>query len=72
MDKEFNEEKYNKVIQACQLINDFKKFNDSDLTEISENGENLSGGQKHRISLARAMPLATLSRLLASVSFCPA
>ena len=39
----------------CELENDFKGFKAGDLSEIGENGINLSGGQKARIGLARAV-----------------
>ena len=51
---EFNEERYNAVVYACGLIDDFKCFAAGDATEIGEKGVNLSGGQQQRISLARA------------------
>lgn len=50
----YDEEKYNKVIDACSLRHDLKILEDGDLTEIGERGINLSGGQKQRISVARA------------------
>ncbi|PVV02380.1 hypothetical protein BB560_003167, partial [Smittium megazygosporum] len=46
---------YRKVILACALDHDFEIFHNGDLTEIGERGINLSGGQKSRISLARAV-----------------
>lgn len=46
--------KYDRVIQACQLEHDLTMFDDGDLTEIGERGINLSGGQKARVSIARA------------------
>ena len=38
----------------CQLESDLDVLDGGDLTEIGEKGINLSGGQKARISLARA------------------
>ena len=52
---EFNEEKYNKIINICQLKKDFENFNKGDLTYINLSGNNISGGQKGRISLARCL-----------------
>ncbi|CAK5240113.1 unnamed protein product [Aphanomyces euteiches] len=46
--------KYNKVIEACALEKDLTHFAAGDRTEIGTKGVNVSGGQKARISLARA------------------
>ena len=51
----FNEEKYNKIIDICELRPDLEILSGGDLTEIGEKGINLSGGQKARISIARAL-----------------
>ncbi|OQR85539.1 ATP-binding Cassette (ABC) Superfamily, partial [Achlya hypogyna] len=50
-----DESKYERVLAACQLAADLKMLPDGDATEIGERGINLSGGQKARVSLARAM-----------------
>ncbi|KAF8928276.1 hypothetical protein BGZ58_009765 [Dissophora ornata] len=46
---------YQKTIEACCLQQDFNMLLGGDMTEIGERGINLSGGQKARISLARAV-----------------
>ncbi|KAJ5753779.1 uncharacterized protein N7511_007932 [Penicillium nucicola] len=46
---------YGTVIEACGLVPDFDSFVAGDMTLIENNGINLSGGQKHRIALARAV-----------------
>ena len=52
---EKNEERYKKIVSICQLEQDFKSLANGDKTEIGEKGVNLSGGQKARISIARAI-----------------
>ncbi|GAA5944109.1 uncharacterized protein JCM15063_005316 [Sporobolomyces koalae] len=49
------EERYQAVLKACSLVSDLNILEDGDATEIGEKGINLSGGQKARISLARAV-----------------
>ncbi|KAI8919432.1 P-loop containing nucleoside triphosphate hydrolase protein [Powellomyces hirtus] len=46
--------KYTRVIAACALVRDLDTLPGGDMTEIGEKGVNVSGGQKARISLARA------------------
>jgi ATP-binding cassette subfamily C (CFTR/MRP) protein 1 len=53
--REYNEARYLRVIEACALIDDLAILPAGDMTEIGERGINLSGGQKARVSLARAM-----------------
>ena len=53
--KEYEDEKYEKVLEKCQLKYDLDILEGGDNTEIGEKGVNLSGGQKVRISLARAV-----------------
>jgi ATP-binding cassette, subfamily C (CFTR/MRP), member 4 len=51
----YEPEFYQQVIEGCCLIDDIKLLSAGDLTEIGEKGINLSGGQKARVSLARAV-----------------
>jgi len=53
--KPYEPEFYEKVVQACNLQNDLKLFANGDLSEIGEKGNNLSGGQRARLGLARAV-----------------
>jgi len=52
---EYDEERYNQVIEACALQDDLKQFVNGDDTEIGEKGVTISGGQKQRVSIARAV-----------------
>ncbi|KAK6333028.1 hypothetical protein TWF718_010852 [Orbilia javanica] len=51
----FDEKRYNEVLRVCSLKKDMEMLEDGDMTAIGEQGINLSGGQKWRISLARAV-----------------
>ncbi|KAA6388849.1 MAG: ABC transporter ATP-binding protein [Streblomastix strix] len=53
--QEYNEVKYNDVVHVCALKQDFETLPAGDQTAIGEKGVNLSGGQKARIQLARAV-----------------
>ncbi|RFU74096.1 cadmium factor [Trichoderma arundinaceum] len=46
---------YEKTVQACALVDDFAQLPDGDETVVGERGISLSGGQKARVSLARAV-----------------
>lgn len=50
-----NQEYYARVVKACQLTMDFDILPDGDETVVGEKGISLSGGQKARVSLARAV-----------------
>ncbi|KZT33501.1 multidrug resistance-associated ABC transporter [Sistotremastrum suecicum HHB10207 ss-3] len=49
-----DEDRFNEIVRACSLEQDIAMLPHGDLTEIGEKGINLSGGQKARVSLARA------------------
>ncbi|PVU91527.1 hypothetical protein BB559_004083 [Furculomyces boomerangus] len=53
--KEYDSEWFNTVVNACSLNNDFKQFESGEFTVIGERGTNLSGGQRARVALARAI-----------------
>lgn len=46
---------YEKTIKACALVDDFAQLPDGDETTVGERGISLSGGQKARLALARAV-----------------
>ena len=54
-DLSLDKERYVDTIQICELERDLQILGCGDLTEIGEKGINLSGGQKARIGLARAV-----------------
>ncbi|KAI1429461.1 ABC transporter family protein [Xylaria sp. FL1777] len=53
--KDMNREWYKKVIKACALQPDIDMLPDGDATEIGERGITVSGGQKQRLNIARAI-----------------
>ncbi|KAK4879110.1 hypothetical protein RN001_007256 [Aquatica leii] len=52
---EIDSQRYNDVIKCCALERDLKLFPYGDKTVVGEKGASLSGGQKSRINLARAI-----------------
>ncbi|XP_075985083.1 ATP-binding cassette sub-family C member 4-like [Anticarsia gemmatalis] len=51
----YNAKKYKEVIRVCALQKDFQQFPHGDQTLVGERGASLSGGQRARINLARAV-----------------
>jgi ABC-type multidrug transport system fused ATPase/permease subunit len=60
----YEEDRYKKTLEACALLPDLANFKHGDLSEIGENGIGLSGGQKARVALARAVYSRTQILLL--------
>ncbi|XP_062869541.1 ATP-binding cassette sub-family C member 10 [Trichomycterus rosablanca] len=53
--KDFDSGFYQTVLEACALTDDLNILPHGDQTEVGENGVTLSGGQKSRLALARAV-----------------
>ena len=53
--KPMNQHWYEEVIEACALRPDLEMLPNGDLTEIGERGITVSGGQKQRLNIARAI-----------------
>ncbi|KAL4656801.1 cystic fibrosis transmembrane conductance regulator isoform X1 [Arapaima gigas] len=51
----YDKHRYNSVVRACQLEEDFAVLPNKDKTSLTEGGVTLSGGQRARICLARAV-----------------
>ncbi|KAK7911015.1 hypothetical protein PG985_013496 [Apiospora marii] len=53
--KDMDRKWYNEVIEACALQPDLDMLPNGDATEIGERGITISGGQKQRLNIARAI-----------------
>lgn len=53
--EDYDEDRYQKVVDVCALKSDFVSFPFGDKTLVGEKGKSLSGGQKARINLARCV-----------------
>ena len=51
----YEEARYKEVLEACALLPDMAELKHGDMSNIGENGIGLSGGQKARVALARAV-----------------
>ncbi|KAF0318025.1 ABC multidrug transporter [Colletotrichum asianum] len=67
----FEADWYSMVIRACGLDRDFRELSDGDATMVGTGAMSLSGGQKNRISLARAVyarkPVIIVDEILAGL-----
>ncbi|KAI9454319.1 hypothetical protein HD554DRAFT_2151146 [Boletus coccyginus] len=60
----YDEERYNAIVECCALEPDLDIIEDGDQTEVDARGVSLSGGQKARVVLARAVYARTKYVLL--------
>ncbi|KAF5391763.1 hypothetical protein D9757_001642 [Collybiopsis confluens] len=60
----YDEQRYQAVVDACALNPDLDILEDGDATEVGSKGVTLSGGQKARVALARAVYARTKYVLL--------
>jgi ATP-binding cassette, subfamily C (CFTR/MRP), member 4 len=53
--RDMDQKWYDEVVRACALLSDFAMLAEGDATVIGDRGVNLSGGQRARVGLARAV-----------------
>lgn len=52
---EYDDQRYNDTIQLCNMEQDIASFQDGSNEMVGDRGTTLSGGQKARLNLARAI-----------------
>ncbi|KAF1747740.1 hypothetical protein GCK72_024206 [Caenorhabditis remanei] len=52
---DYDRERYHNALELCLLRPDFRQLSNGDMTVVGDNGSTLSGGQRARIALARAI-----------------
>lgn len=65
--KDYDQNRYSEVLQACTLDLDISLMKGGDMARIGEKGINLSGGQRARLALARALYHGTDTYMLDDV-----